>query len=83
MAPFWVDEHPFATYFDVHLGYRVLTHSQFAAVFALPSKKSLCVRTLSLPLLQAAIVPAEARVATVQRTHAEVPQPELPVADHA
>ena len=24
---FWVDEHPFATYFDVHHGYRVLTHS--------------------------------------------------------
>ena len=24
MAPF---EHPFATYFDVHQGYRVLTHS--------------------------------------------------------
>ena len=23
-----VDEHPFATYFDVHQGYRVLTHSQ-------------------------------------------------------
>ena len=25
---FGVDEHPFATYFDVHQGYRVLTHSQ-------------------------------------------------------
>ena len=24
---FGVDEHPFATYFDVHQGYRVLTHS--------------------------------------------------------
>ena len=23
-----MDEHPFATYFDVHQGYRVLTHSQ-------------------------------------------------------
>ena len=27
---FGVDEHPFATYFDVHQGYRVLTHSQMA-----------------------------------------------------
>ena len=25
---FGVDEHPFAIYFDVHQGYRVLTHSQ-------------------------------------------------------
>ena len=25
---FGVDEHPFATYFDVYQGYRVLTHSQ-------------------------------------------------------
>ena len=24
---FWVDEHPLATYVDVHQGYRVLTHS--------------------------------------------------------
>ena len=24
---FGVDEHPFATFFDVHQGYRVLTHS--------------------------------------------------------
>ena len=24
---FEVDEHPFATYFDVHQGYEVLTHS--------------------------------------------------------
>ena len=24
---FGVDEHPFATYFDAHQGYRVLTHS--------------------------------------------------------
>ena len=27
IAPFGVDEHRFATYFDVHQGYRVLTHS--------------------------------------------------------
>ena len=27
MAPFWVNEHPFATYLDVHEGYRVLSHS--------------------------------------------------------
>ena len=25
----WVDEHPFTSYFDVHQGYRVLTHNQF------------------------------------------------------
>ena len=25
-----VDEHPFATYFDVHQGYRVLTHSHLS-----------------------------------------------------
>ena len=24
---FGVDEHPFATYFDVHQGYRALTHT--------------------------------------------------------
>ena len=24
----WVDEHPFTSYFDVHQGYRVLTHNQ-------------------------------------------------------
>ena len=24
----WVDEHPFTIYFDVHWGYRVLTHNQ-------------------------------------------------------
>ena len=23
----WVDEHPFTSYFDVHQGYRVLTHN--------------------------------------------------------
>ena len=28
MAQFGVDEHPVATYFDVHQGYRVLTHSR-------------------------------------------------------
>ena len=28
---FGVDEHPFATYFDVHRGCRVLTHSQLGA----------------------------------------------------
>ena len=27
---FGVDEHPFATYFDVHQGYRVLTHSHMS-----------------------------------------------------
>ena len=29
-AQFGVDEHPFATYFDVHQGYRVLTLTCFA-----------------------------------------------------
>ena len=29
---FGVDEHPFATYFDVHQGYRVLTHSHIILV---------------------------------------------------
>ena len=28
---FGLDEHPFATYFDVHQGYRVLTHSHISA----------------------------------------------------
>ena len=28
---FGVDEHPFATYFDVHQKYRVLTHSQMTS----------------------------------------------------
>ena len=28
---FGADEHPFATYFDVHHGYRVLTHSQMSS----------------------------------------------------
>ena len=31
MAPFW--GHPFAPYFDVHQGYRVLTHSHFEKSF--------------------------------------------------
>ena len=26
----WVDEHPFTSYFDVHLGYKVLTHNQIS-----------------------------------------------------
>ena len=30
MLHFRVDEHPFATYFDVHQGYRVLTHSHIS-----------------------------------------------------
>ena len=30
---FDVDEHPFATYFDVHQGYRVLTHSHIPLRF--------------------------------------------------
>ena len=29
---FGVDEHPFATYFDVHQGYRVLSHSPMGNV---------------------------------------------------
>ena len=28
-----VDEHPFATYFDVHQGYRVLSHSKLNIYF--------------------------------------------------
>ena len=27
--PFLGDEHPFTSYFDVHQGYKVLTHCQF------------------------------------------------------
>ena len=30
---FGVDEHPFASYFDVHQGYRVLTHSHMGLPF--------------------------------------------------
>ena len=28
LIPFLVDEHPFTSYFDVHQGYKVLTHCQ-------------------------------------------------------
>ena len=44
-----VDEHPFATYFDVHQDYRVLTHSQMGVhvclclcVFLQPKALGLC-----------------------------------------
>ena len=32
-----VDEHPFATYFDVHQGYRVLTHSHMKLIAGTPT----------------------------------------------
>ena len=35
---FGVDEHPFATYFDAHQGYRVLTHSHVSCPFGFPVK---------------------------------------------
>ena len=40
---FGVDEHPFATYFDVHQGYRVLTHSiSFHRVHLLAGRNHAC-----------------------------------------
>ena len=33
---FGLDEHPFATYFDVHQGYRILTHSPMVVIFQQP-----------------------------------------------
>ena len=29
----WVDEHPFTCYFDVHQGYRVLTHTHIPKIY--------------------------------------------------
>ena len=41
---FGADEHPCTSYFDVHQGYRVLTHSHFA-----PSRNSGMIRSLLMP----------------------------------
>ena len=32
----WVDEHPFTSYFDVHQGYRVLTHNHIHIYIYIP-----------------------------------------------
>ena len=35
LIPFLGDEHPFTSYFDVHQGYKVLTHCHIGTVFAI------------------------------------------------
>ena len=45
---FGVDEHPFATYFDVHQGYRVLTHSHMLEAYFSPLNRIICSIVLRL-----------------------------------
>ena len=47
------DEHPFTTYFDVHQGYMVLTHSHFCGYFNHPKLEGLAERHWVNPTIAA------------------------------
>jgi len=44
--PFLGDEHPFTSYFDVHQGYKVLTHPQIITYFDVEQFFPECIGTM-------------------------------------